>query len=250
MNATVIAALAFLGISAATLLGLRLRAALPDRYLSADTKDTVRLGTGLVATMTALLLGLLIASAQDSYDTQRGQVIQLAAEVDFLDRVLATYGPETTESRSLLLKSTEGVVQKLWPEASQAGKEDPALAAGQALFNAIHKLKPQNDEQHALKEQALNTVTNLSQTRWLLFAQVDASIPRPLLTIPVVWLAIIFLSFGLFAPTNKTVLITMAIVTLSVSSALFLILELDRPFDGLLQVSSAPVRSAISRLGR
>lgn len=250
MNATFIAGLAFVGILAATFAGLRLHAALPDRYLSTETKDTVRLGMGLVATMTALLLGLLIATAKGSYDTQRSQVIQVAAKVSFLDRVLGVYGPETAEARTTLRKTTRGLVQKLWPERTPSGQEDPALASGVTLFNSIHKLMPQNDEQRALKAEALDTVTDLSKTRWLLFAQADTSIPRPLLIMVIVWLALIFLSFGLFAPTNKTVLVTMIIVTLAVSSALFLILELDRPFDGVIQVSSAPVRNAISQIER
>lgn len=251
MNVTVIAAIAFVGILGMTLLGMRLNAALPDHQLSPETKETVRLGMGLVATMTALLLGLLIATAKGSYDAQRSQVIQMAGKVGYLDRVLTLYGPETTEIRQRLRATTTGMVQRLWsdgrlPEA-QAG---PAISEAQEVFSSIHKLTPQNDEQRALKAQALDTVTDIAKTRWLLAAQADTSIPMPLLIIVVVWLALIFLSFGLFAPTNKTVVVTMIIVSLLVSSALFLILELDRPFDGVIQVSSAPLRNAASNLGR
>jgi hypothetical protein len=230
---------------------MRLRAALPDHHLSADTKDTVRVGMGLVATMTALLLGLLVASAKGSYDNQRSQVILMSAKVNFLDRVLVIYGPETAETRTLLRTSTEGLIKQLWPDRnSQEAQADPTISAGQALFSSIHKLTPQNDEQRALKAQALDTVTDLSKTRWLLFAQADTSIPTPLLIMVVVWLAIISLSFGLFAPTNKTVVVTMIVVSLLVSSALFLILELDRPFDGVIQISSAPMHNALSNMGR
>lgn len=251
MNAAVIGLLAFAGILGATLLGMRLNAALPDRYLSADTKDTVRVGMGLVATMTALLLGLLIASAKGSYDNQRSQVILMSAKVSYLDRVLGLYGPETAASRTLLRASTDGLIQKLWlDKSSQGAQVDPVVSAGQALFSSIHKLAPQNDEQRALKAEALDTVTDLSKTRWLLFAQADSSIPRPVLIMVVVWLAIISLSFGLFAPTNRTVVVTMIVVSLLVSSALFLILELDRPFDGVIQISSAPMHNALSNVGR
>jgi hypothetical protein len=251
MNATVIGLLAFAGILGATLLGMRLRTVLPDHNLSAETKDTVRVGMALVATMTALLLGLLIASAKGSYDSQRSQVILMAARVGFIDRVLTIYGPETAEARSQLRASTEIVMQQLWPEKMPPGVQGgPAIPSAQALFYSIHKLAPKTDEQRALKDEALDAVAELSKTRWLLVAQADTSIPRPLLTIVIVWLAIIFLSFGLFAPTNRTVVITMIIVSLSVSSALFLILELDRPFDGVIQISSAPIRNALSNLGR
>ena len=249
MNAAAIAGIAFVGILGTTLLGMRLRAALPDHHLSAETKETVRVGMGLVATMTALLLGLLIATAKGSYDTQRSQVIQMAGKVGYLERVLTIYGPEAAEIHPLLRESTEGLIQKLWLDRSSSETQvDPVLSSGQALYSSIHKLAPTNDEQRALKAQALDSINDLGKTRWLLVAQADTSIPKPLLIMVVVWLAIIFLSFGLFAPTNKTMVVAMIIVSLLVSSALFLILELDRPFDGVIQVSSAPMRNALSHL--
>jgi hypothetical protein len=246
MNAIFVALLAFVGILGATLVGMRLRSALPEHQLSPDTKDTVRIGMGLVATMTALLLGLLIASAKGSYDAQRSQVILLAGKAGYLERVLTVYGLEPTEARSLLRVSTASLVRKLWSdESTPQRQEDPVISEGQALFSSVHKLAPQTDEQRSLKNEALDTLTDIARTRWLLVAQADTSIPRPLLILVIVWLAIIFLSFGLFAPTNRTVVVTMIIVSLLVSSALFLILELDRPFDGIIQISSSPLRNAL-----
>lgn len=250
MDAITIAGLTFAGIMVTTFVGMRLSSALSDHQLSPETKDTVRAGMALVATMTALLLGLLIASAKGSYDTQRSQVIQMAGKVGYLNRVLTVYGPEAAEIRPLLRASTEGLTQHLWADGnSPATQEDPAISTGQALYSSIHKLAPQNDEQRALKAQALDTVADLGRTRWLLVAQSDTSIPMPLLIIVIIWLAIIFLSFGLFAPTNGTAVATLTIVALLASSALFLILELDRPFDGVIQVSSAPMRHVLNDLG-
>jgi len=251
MNVTVIAGIAFAGILGTTLLGMHLRAALPDNHLSPETKDTVRVGMGFVATMTALLLGPLIASAKGSFDFQRSQVIQIAGKVSYLERVLVIYGPETEEARKLVRETTEGLMQKLWADRSSLeAPVDPTLATSQALYSSIQKLAPQNDEQRALKAEALDTIIDLGKTRWLLFAQANPSIPTPLLIMVIVWLAIIFLSFGLFAPTNKTVVVIMIMISLLVSSALFLILELDRPFDGVIQVSNAPMSHALSNLGR
>lgn len=249
MSATVIALLALAGISAATLLGMWLRAMLPDHHLSADAKESVRVGMGLVATMTALLLGLLIASAKGSYDTQRAQVIQIAANVGFLDRVLAVYGPETAEPRELLRREVESVIPRIWSEGSQPSPLNTTAEQAQALHDSLQKLAPQNDAQRSLKAQALATTIDLGKTLWLLTAQKEPSLVTPLLVAVVLWLVIIFLSFGLFAPANKTVIATMLIVALSVASALFLILELDRPFDGVIQISSAPMQSVLSRLG-
>jgi hypothetical protein len=253
MNSTVIALLAFAAIFVAALLGMRLRAALPDHHLSAETKESVRVGIGLVATMTALLLGLLIASAKSSYDTQRTEVIQIAAKIGFLDRALAIYGPETAQARELLRHEVEIAIPRLWPDkGAGAAATNPTATQAQAaaMYNSIEKLAPQNDQQRSLKTQALETVGDLSKTLWLLSAQGEPSIITPLLVAVVLWLVIIFLSFGLFAPANKIVIATLLIVALTVSSALFIMLELDRPFDGVIQVSSEPWRNVLSHLGR
>jgi len=101
MNSTAIRLFVFVCIFGAALLGLVLRAVLPERHLSADSKDTVRLGMGMIATMAALVLGLLVASAKNFYDTQSSELTQLSANVILLDRVLAHYGPETKEVRDI-----------------------------------------------------------------------------------------------------------------------------------------------------
>jgi hypothetical protein len=245
MNSTLIAVFAFAGIFGAVLIGMRLRTLLPDTHLSQETKDTIRLGMGLVATMTALLLGLLVASAKGSYDIQRGEVIQMAARIGFLDRVLTVYGPEANDNHELLRRAVDAVEHEMWVDRGQPNQNAASLA-NLAVYNSIQKLAPQNDEQRSLKGQAMDTCVEIGKTRWLLFAQSDSSIATPVLTLVVVWLAIIFVSFGLFAPVNKTVVITMIIVALSVSSALFLILELDQPFNGVIQISSEPLRSALN----
>jgi hypothetical protein len=250
MNAPVVALLALAGIFGSALLGLWLRAVLPAHHLSPETKESVRLGMGLVATMTALLLGLLVASAKGAYDTQRSEVIQMAAKIDFLDRVLANYGSETTEARGLLRGAVDGTIDELWPDKKSQVQGDPVSSTAQALYQSIQQLSPHNDEQRSLKGEALASIIDLSKTRWLLFAQADSSIATPLLVMVVLWLAVTFLSFGLFAPSNKTVIATLLIVALSVSSAIFLIMELDRPFNGVIQISSAPLRNASSRVGR
>ena len=102
MDSTVVGALVFAVLFGAGLLGVRVRAALPEDHLSTETKDAVKVGMGLVATMAALVLGLLVASTKGAYDTQKGEVTQMAAKIVFLDRVLANYGSESAESRELL----------------------------------------------------------------------------------------------------------------------------------------------------
>src|SRR5215471_1387175 len=117
MSALAIGSVVFVCVFGGALLGMVLRSFLPDRHLSADSKDVVRLGMGLLATMAALVLSLLIASAKGSYDTQRNQVTQLTANVVLLDRVLAHYGPESKDSRDLLRRYVSYVLQQMWPTA-------------------------------------------------------------------------------------------------------------------------------------
>ena len=211
----------------------------------------MKLGIALIATMAALVLGLLIASAKSTYDTRRSQLLQVSADVILLDRLLANYGPETKETRALLQRSVTVALAQFWPEnGSQPVNIDRRTSSVEALFDNIQRLSPQSDAQRFLQSQALTMVLDLGRTRVLLFEQLDSSIPVPFLIVLVFWLAIIFASFGLFAPPNATVIAAFFVCALSVSGALFLILQLDRSFEGLIQVSSAPLRAALAQLGQ
>src|SRR5213596_699290 len=251
MDSTVVGALVFAVLFGAGLLGVRVRAALPEDHLSTDTKDAVRIGMGLVATMAALVLGLLVASTKGAYDTQKNEVSQMAAKIVFLDRVLANYGPETGGARKLLRGSVGSAINRMWPDrkSSQTAQLDPSVSSGEAFFNSIQNLSPQNDVQRSLKSQAAQVATDVGQMRWLLFEQTETSISLPMLIILICWLAIIFMSAGLFAPPNATVIVALMLAALSVSGAIFLILELDMPFDGVIQISPAPMRNALIHLG-
>jgi hypothetical protein len=251
VDTSVIGLIALACIFGAGLLGMRLRTALPEQHLTAETKDTVRIGMGLVATMAALLLGLLVASAKGSFDTQKSELTQMSAKIVVLDRMLAHYGPEAAEPRELLLRTTEGYIHRIWPDSvSQSVQVDPSVSPAEVLYDSMQKLSPQNDMQRAIKSEALRFAVDLGQARWLLFEQGGSSISTPMLVVVIFWLSIIFLSFGLFAPTNKIAIAALLLAALSVSGAIYLVLELDRPFDGLIQISSEPMRRALSHLGK
>ena len=251
MNSTIIAALVFACLFGAVLLGVRVRAALPEDHLSSETKDAVKVGMGLVATMAALVLGLLVASTKGSYDAQKNEVTQMAAKTVFLDRVLANYGSESAESRDLLRRSVASAINHMWPDkkSSQAAQLDPSASSGEGIFNSIEKLSPENDVQRSLKSQAAQIAADVGQMRWLLFEQTETSISVAMLIVLISWLAIIFMSAGLFAPPNATVVIALMLAALSVSGAIFLILELDMPFDGVIQISQKPMYNALIHLG-
>ncbi|MCX6916572.1 MAG: DUF4239 domain-containing protein [Verrucomicrobia bacterium] len=226
------------------------RNALPKHHLNEETKDLVKLAMGLVATMAALVLGLLVASAKGSYDTQRGEVIQMAGKVAFLDRMLAHYGPESAEARAVLRRAVEVAIIRIWPEHQRPNAPVAApTASGDAFFDVLQNLAPQNDAQRTLKAQALAMAADLGQMRWLLFEQAGSSISTPLLVIVIFWLAILFFSFGLFGPSNSTAVAALLVAALSVAASIFLILELDQPFSGFIQISKQPMLSALSQLG-
>jgi len=232
-------------------LGIFLRALLPQTHLSAETKDTVKLSMGLVATMTALLLGLLVASAKGSYDAQRSQLIQMSAKLAFLDRVLSNCGPDASEARTVLRISAERMIARIWPDdKSRPAELAPSVSAGQAMYESIQKISPRTDVERAARTQALQTTIELGQMYWLLFQQAGSSISTPLLIVVVFWLAIIFISFGLFTPHNATAIAALMASALSVCVAIFLLLELDHPFSGLIGISSEPMRNALEQLGR
>src|ERR1700730_3773198 len=233
------------------LLGMLLRRVLPEHHLSADSKNTVNLGIGLIGTMSGIALGLLIASAAGKYDLQKNELTEMSAKFVLVDRILAHYGPEAKEGRDLLRTSVVRMVDQTWPKDHPQGTHlAPTAAGGEYAYDEIQRLLPQNDAQRALKAQALSVAASIGQTRWLMYEQGDVPLPRPLLVVVVFWLTVVFISFGLYAPRNPTVVVVLFLCALSVSGAIFLILELYSPFEGLLQVSSAPMRDAVEQLGR
>ena len=123
-------------------------------------------------------------------------------------------------------------------------------AGAEILYDKIAGLSPKSDTQRSLKGQALSLAVDLGKTRWLMYEQETGSVSIPLLVVLVFWLTVIFISFGLFAPFNVTVVSSLFASALSVSGAIFLILEMYTPYEGLVQISNAPLRAALAHLGQ
>ncbi|MGE5208070.1 MAG: hypothetical protein ACM3KL_01940 [Alphaproteobacteria bacterium] len=250
MKTTLTALIVFGCLIAAVLVGRAIRSLLPDEHVTSDSRDAIKLAMGLVATMSALVLGLLVSSAKGAYDTERSEVIQIAAKVAFLDRVLAAYGPEAANARALLRQSVEQGIRQMWPEEkSRPANRAPNVQAGNLMYATIHSLSPRNDTQAALKTQAASLAVDLAEVRSLLAAQSVPSISKPMLIVLVSWLVIIFLGFSVLAPPNGTAILALTVSSLAVSGAIFLILELDEPFGGVIGISSEPMLDALRQLG-
>ena len=253
MSTLAIALVVFVCCSVAALVGMVLHRALPDRHLDSDSRDVVKLVMGLIATMAALVLGLLIASAKGSYDTQTTEIQQIAANLVQLDRMLDLYGPEARDTRDSLKQTVFVGLQRIWP-AETGQRVDLALSGtrGQAdaFYAQLQNLTPRNDSQRRAYDAALQLAANLGQLRVLMFEQSGGSVSWPLLTVLVFWVSVLFLGFGLFTRFHVTIAVALIVGALSVASAVFLILELSQPFEGLMRVSDLPLRSALAQMGR
>ncbi|MDP3846732.1 MAG: hypothetical protein Q8R10_09970 [Pseudomonas sp.] len=195
-------------------------------------------------------LVLLISSTKGAYDTERAGVIQMSSKIIYLDRLLSSYGADAAATRELLRQATVGSIKRMWPAQKNAhGPVAPGATLTEALPRSIQQLTPQNDMQRSLKSLAVSIASDLGQMRWLLFEPRESSISMPLLIVVTVWLAIIFACSGLFAQFNGAVIVALMLAALSVAGAIFLILELDTPFDGLIQISNEPMLSALKHLG-
>lgn len=253
MIPTEIALIVFACVFGGALLGMWFRVVVPAHHLSESSKEVIKLGMGLIATMTALVLGLLIATAKGSYDTEDDAVKSSAAKVLLLDRVLSNYGPETKETRDLLRRTVAYRINAIWPEGrSQHPRWDTPETASEAqnIETQILQLSPNNDNQRWLKSRAQQIDSDIMETRWLVLGGMGNAIPVPFLVVVVFWVTIIFVSFGLLAPRNTTVVGILFLCALSVAGSIFLILEMGQPFEGLIKISSAPLHYALSHLGQ
>jgi len=254
MNSVWISSIIFGCVFGGSLLGLFIRTILPGHHLSTDAKEAVKLGAGLVATLTALVLGLLISTAKNSFDATNTMVTQSGAKILMMDRVLANYGPETGEIRGLLKRFLGTRVVGIWPEAVQKLPSGTDLSGKsvdmEEIQAAIRKLVPQNDLQRAFQTQALQISDDLTQLRWLLFEQLQTSLPPMFLGMLLFWATILFACFGLLAPRNGTIIAVFLLCAISVAGAIFLILEMEKPLSGAMKISGAPMIKTFARLGK
>lgn len=248
MNDLLISFLVFAIIFCGALVGVAVRPLLSEEHLHPDSKDVAKMATGLIGTLAALVLGLLIASAKSSFDQKTSQVRQMTATIILLDDLLAQYGSEATPVRNLLRQSVQPLANRIWrEEALPTGNlaHFKSSAEAFAFEQELERLSPNNDVQRSLKSRAIQAFTDGAQIRLLLFAQAGGSIPTPFLVILVFWLSAIFVSFTLFAQTNLVVTASLFVCALSFACAIFLVLELDNPFTGLMGISSATLRNAL-----
>jgi hypothetical protein len=248
-----IAVISLACIFGGALLGRALQRLVPNHHVSGKSEDAVKVGAATIATMAALVLGLLVGSAKSNLDSANSAITQSAAKLILLDRTLAHYGPEAKSVRDQLRGSVIAGVKLMWPEEKS---QESGLSAFEHTNNmewvlaSINELKPKDDTQQAQRAQAVSFAGDLLQSRWLLIEQQQAPLPMPFLVVLLFWVSMLYTSYGLLAPRNLTVAVVQFIGALSMAGAIFLILEMNRPLDGIIKVSSAPMRKALEFLGQ
>ncbi len=253
MSPVAIALVVLACVFGGALFGMFLSTILPEHHLSEASKDVVKLVTGLIATLAALVLGLLVASAKTSFDTANEGFRQSAAKVILLDRILAQYGSETRDVRESLRKGFAERIDQLFPkDRSQRATLGAAegTAAVEGFVQKLRALSPQTEAQRALQSHALEIIDLIAQARWMEIEEEGNNIPTPFLVVLVLWLAVMFASFGLFAPRNAIAIAVLFLGALSLSGAIFLIEELNDPLGGIISISRAPMDRALGHIGK
>jgi hypothetical protein len=240
LTSLLICALMILG----ALAGALLRHLLPERHLDNHAKDIVRLGCALIATISGLVLGLLINSAKSNFDSQRDEIRQLASKVALLDHLLELYGPQARQARVELRKALPLVVDRIHSEATPVSPFAPTDVAITA-HGAIRSLAPADEAQRLLRDRAMQTIDTILQERLILYEQSGTHMPVPFLVVLVFWLCLLFASFSLFSPLNPIAFAAIVLIALSASGAIFLILEMYRPFEGIMRIDAEPLRNAL-----
>jgi hypothetical protein len=242
---------AFAAIFSGAISGLLIGNALPDRYRNDATRQIVQTAMGMVSLLSALVLGLLVATAKSKFDTSNKQTDEFAADLMLLDRELVNYGEEAKDIRPILRKYTLANIAATWPRESGPKPEPGDPPAWQLLESVQRKLRglaPQTEAQRSALTNAKETAAELTKTSWLQTAQESGHIPHPFILILILWLCILFTSFGLFAPRNALAITALLVCALSLAGAIVLIVDMDSPFEGFIAISARPMQEALARI--
>jgi hypothetical protein len=220
--------------------------------LSTDVKDAIKQVISLIGMMASLALGLLVASANGSFTSRNDALDRIAADIIEVDRVLAGYGAEAQGLRESLRDMVASTIERVWPEEG-SGRVRVATGTVPASIEGIQRklyaLAPENEMQKKLQSRALTLFDDLLQTRELALEKASHTLPTPFLVVMVFWLSMVLFGINLFVAPRGIVIASMFVGALCLSAAIFLILQLDNPFEGLMRLSSAPLRRALGTLG-
>jgi len=246
----VIGLVSFAAIFGGALIGIFAARRVPGHHLSAETQSAVTVSVAVIGTLSALVLGLMISAANSSFSARSDRVRELSLQLIRMDRNLQRYGPEAKDARSKLRTWAVAKNQQLFPEKGQPRpSSQTVITMLEAVQDAVLALTPKDERQKYLRSLCVTLSSNLIQARWALEQQTGYSTPLAFLILLIFWLAIVFASFGLFAPANPTAIIALFLCSLAVSGGIVMIEELDNPLSGFIRLPSETMRKALVEIG-
>ena len=252
MNSYLITLIAFACIFGGALIGMLVQRFLPSHHLTKDSLDSVKLGAGLIATMAALILGLLVSSSKGSYDRVNALVNEAAANTINLDRTLRNYGPCAEPLRQLLIDRITKIKNDIWPEDAKASKKSSVAFKEEStildLISRISNLDAKSPEELEMKSNAIAIASDLNRERWQITVEATTKLPLPLVVIPVFWITFLTFVYGIFSPRNGTVTLVLLFCSLSIAGAIFLICEMSMPLDGSIKIPSQPFQTVLEMI--
>lgn len=223
---------------------------LPDHHLSTESRQTISVSMAVVGMLTAMVLGLSLSAANNSFADRQDKIVKIGTQVILVHDLLTRYGLEATDARGKLRAFALAKKQQLFPQpASPVTDEIDSIRRLELTQEAILGLKPKDERQRWLQSHAAELTGRIFETRWLLEERPEGNIPNVFVFLVMTWLTLVFFSFGLCAPTNPTALSVIVVGAMAVSLAIMMILELDTPLAGIIQISDRPLRDAITRMG-
>jgi hypothetical protein len=254
MNSYLIASIAFLCIFGGALIGILIQRFIPAHHLSKESQDSVKLGAGLIATMAALILGLLVSSSKGTYDRVNALVNEAAANTINLDRTLRNYGPGAETLRHALLDRVTKIMNDIWPEDAKASKKSSVAFKEEStilsLISWISNLEAKTPAELEMKSNALAIAADLNKNRWQITVESTSKLPLPLVVIPVFWITFLTFVYGIFSPRNGTVTIVLLFCSVSIAGAIFLICEMSMPLDGSIKIPNQPFKTALELISK
>jgi hypothetical protein len=247
----IIGLISFAAIFGGVLIGRFFARRLPSHHLSPETQSAVNVAVAVIGTLSALVLGLMISAANASFSTRADGVRELSLQVIRIERNLRRYGPEADDARAKLRAWATFKTQQLFPEKDQpVPPPETGIKTLESVQDALLGLTPKDERQKYLRTLCVTLSSNLIQARWSLEQHMGHSIPGPFLVLLIFWLAIVFASFGLFAPANSTAMITLLLCAVAVSGGIMMIEELDSPHSGLIRLPSESMRKALAEVAQ
>ena len=251
MNHIAIGLIGFVATFGGALIGIYAARALPEHHLSNESRNAISVSSAIVGTLSALVIGLMISTANSSFATRSNEVSRIAVDIVRINRMLQRYGPEAEDARTKLRLYARVKMEELFPATGKAlHSTETTVQMMEAIQESILLLVATDPRQRWLRSQALALSDDVLQARWLLAEQRASNIPMPFLILLIFWLGLVFASFGLFAPRNATTIAVFCLCSVAVSGGVMMILELDSPFSGFVHVSGEPMRQALAEILR